>query len=54
MSTKLNPAREMREHANTSPSAFNPFWVDEAKRLLVWAADLIEAANAAILPKEVK
>jgi hypothetical protein len=38
----------LREFANTSPSPFSPHWVDEAKRLIRWSADTLEAAQAVI------
>ena len=39
---------QLRACANSRPGIFDPHWIDEAKRLMKWAADTIEAANAAL------
>lgn len=43
---------EMREMANTLSSSdrLHPFALDRAASMLVWAADVIEAARAALAP----
>lgn len=38
----------LRAQAARQPSPFDPFWVAEAQRLLLWAADSLEAAQAVI------
>lgn len=37
---------DMRELANRSPR--DPFWAGQARQTLLWAADALEAAKAAI------
>ena len=39
---------QLRAHAKTEPGPFRPFWVNEAKTLLDWAADVIEAGDLVI------
>jgi hypothetical protein len=43
--TKLQD--QLRQCAN-DPSAGNPFWIDNARQLMLWAADAIDAADSAL------
>jgi hypothetical protein len=39
---------QLRHCAKHSPDPFNPYWVDAAKTLMLWAADSLEAADRAL------
>jgi hypothetical protein len=41
--------RQMRQCAASKPSEFEPHWEDAARRLLLQAADTIDAADFALL-----
>ncbi len=41
-------AHQLRQCAATHPDLSNPFWVDQAKRLMRWAADALDAADVAL------
>ena len=43
---------QLRACAQAGPGPFDPHWVDEAKRLMLWAANTIEAANAALAERK--
>jgi hypothetical protein len=48
MSEPMGLVQQLRQCADGGPDPFSPFWVDRAKLLMRWAADSLEAADAAI------
>lgn len=41
--------QQLRECAKSQPDPMNPHWVDNARMLMNWAADAIDAADEALL-----
>lgn len=52
MSEELTLSEKLRAFSKTRPDIYNPNWEDQAKQLMLWAADTIDAANDAIRQKE--
>ena len=41
-------AQQLREWADSEPEPFQPHWINEAQRLMRWAADALLAAEYAL------